>query len=108
MRDYINVEDLAKAHILALEYLDNGGKTDFFNLGTNEGNTVKEVFEFCEKITEHEIPVKIMPRRPGDPAVLVADNTKAKSVLKWTPEKNLQDSIQSAYNSELALNKLNG
>lgn len=82
VRDYINVEDLAQAHLLALNYLDNGGDTNYFNLGTNDGNTVKEVFSACEKVTENTIPVEIKPRRAGDPASLVADNRKAKEILK--------------------------
>ena len=105
VRDYINVEDLAQAHLLALEYLKNGGSTNYFNLGTKEGNTVKEVFDLCEKITEKKIPVVIMGRREGDPAKLVADNSKAKEVLKWEPEKTLEDSIKSAYEWENSLTK---
>ena len=105
VRDYINVEDLAKAHILALEYLNNGGNTNFFNLGTNNGNTVKEVFNICEEVTNKSIAIKEMPRRSGDPASLVADNTKAKDVLHWTPSKTLQDSISTAYAWESSLNK---
>ena len=105
VRDYINVEDLAQAHVLALEYLKNGGKTNFFNLGTQEGNTVKEVFELCEKVTEQKIPVAIMGRREGDPAKLVADNTKAKETLNWEPQKSLKDSIKSAYEWEKSLTK---
>ena len=100
VRDYINVEDLIDAHLLALEYLNNDGKTDFFNLGTNDGNTVKEVFEVCEKVTEKNIAVKQMPKREGDPAVLVADNSKAKSVLGWNPQKTLEYSIKTAFNYE--------
>lgn len=100
VRDYINIEDLIDAHLLALEYLNNGGKTDFFNLGTNDGNTVKEVFEVCEKVTEKNIAVKQMPKREGDPAVLVADNSKAKSVLGWNPQKTLEYSIKTAFNYE--------
>ena len=100
VRDYINIEDLIDAHLLALEYLNNGGKTDFFNLGTNDGNTVKEVFEVCEKVTEKNIAVKQMPKREGDPAVLVADNSKAKSVLGWNPQKSLEYSIKTAFNYE--------
>jgi UDP-glucose 4-epimerase len=103
VRDYINVEDLANAHILALQYLMNGGNTNFFNLGTNEGNTVKEVFRACEKITEKTIPVDVKPRRAGDPASLVADNNKAKTVLGWNPDKNLDDSINTAYRWEQKL-----
>ena len=97
VRDYINVEDLAKAHLLALKYLLNGGQTNFFNLGTNEGNSVKEVFDACEKVTGKKIPVEIQARRAGDPATLIADNRKAKEVLGWTPEKSLEDSIETAY-----------
>ena len=103
VRDYINVEDLAQAHLLALEYLKKGGKTDFFNLGTKEGNTVKEVFDLCEKVTGQTIPVKVMARREGDPAVLVADNSKAKSVLNWIPKNSLEDSIKTAYEWEKIL-----
>ena len=100
IRDYINVEDLAEAHILALNYLNNGGKTNFFNLGTNDGNSVKEVFSACEKITNKKIDVKICPRREGDPAVLVADNSKAKEILNWQPLKDLNQSIKTAYQWE--------
>lgn len=97
VRDYINVEDLADAHILALEYLKNGGKTNYFNLGTNEGNTVKEVFSVCEEVTDKAIAINKMPRREGDPAKLIADNKKVKEVLKWEPKKTLTDSIKTAY-----------
>ena len=78
VRDYINIEDLAQAHLKALDYLNNGGKTNYFNLGTNDGNSVKEVFEACERVKGHKIPIEICDRRPGDPAILVADNKKAK------------------------------
>ncbi len=104
VRDYINVEDLTGAHILALEYLKNNGRTDFFNLGTNEGNTVKEVFDLCKKITGKEILLKIMDRRKGDPAKLIADNAKAKEILNWEPKKTLEDSIKSAFEWEKILN----
>ncbi len=97
VRDYINVEDLAQAHILALEYLNNGGETNYFNLGTKNGDTVKEVFSACETVTEKTIPVNVMPRRAGDPASLVADNSKAKEVLGWNPQKTLEESISTAY-----------
>lgn len=97
VRDYINVEDLADAHVKALEYLKNGGETDYFNLGTNDGNSVKEVFSVCEKITERKIPLELCPRRAGDPAKLVADNKKAREILKWAPERTLESSIRTAY-----------
>ena len=105
VRDYINVEDLAKAHILALEYLKNGGKTNFFNLGTKDGNSVKEVFSACEKVKGSSIPLEYYPRRAGDPASLVADNSKANEVLNWSPENNLEYSIKTAYEWEKTLNK---
>jgi UDP-glucose 4-epimerase len=88
-----------------LKYLNNGGKTNFFNLGTNDGNTVKEVFKECEKVTEKEIAVVEKPRREGDPASLVADNSKAKCELGWCPQKSLEQSIKTAYSWEKALNE---
>jgi UDP-glucose 4-epimerase len=103
VRDYINVEDLAQAHLLALNYLSNGGETNFFNLGTGDGNTVKEVFAACEKVTDKKIPVEICSRRAGDPASLVADNTKVKKILGWQPTKTLEYSIKTAYNWEKTL-----
>lgn len=106
VRDYINIEDLAQAHLLALDYLNNGGNTIFLNLGTNDGNTVKEVFKACENITEKKIHISFMPRRAGDPASLVANNTKAKEVLNWTPKRSLEQSIETAYNWEKTLQNI--
>ena len=106
VRDYINIEDLINAHLLALNYLNNGGKTNYFNLGTKEGNSVKEVFNACKKITGKNIDVKLMPRRDGDPASLVANNTKAQKELNWQPIRTLEDSINTAYKWEKELIKL--
>ena len=100
VRDYINVEDLADAHILALEYLNKGGETNFFNLGTNDGNSVKDVFRTSEIVTGKKIDLRTCPRRDGDPAVLVADNTKARRILHWQPKRDLTQSIQTAYDWE--------
>ena len=97
VRDYINVEDLANAHLLALEYLNKGGDTNFFNLGTTEGNSVKEVFSVCEQVAKKQIPVQIMPRRDGDPVSLIANNIKAKEILNWIPQRTLLDSVKTAY-----------
>ena len=105
VRDYINVEDLAQAHIKALDYLNNGGETNYINLGTNEGNSVKEVFEACEKVKGVSIPLEACPRRAGDPAILVADNKKAKEVLNWIPQKDLTDCIETAYKWEKVLKR---
>lgn len=106
VRDYINIEDLVSAHLAALKYLSDGGETNFFNLGTNDGNSVKEVFEACEHVTGQTIPVKVMPRRPGDPAVLIADNKKAKKFLNWIPQKSLQESIKTSYAWEEKMHSL--
>ena len=98
VRDYVNIEDLASAHVSALEYLMKKNQSDCFNIGTKNGNTVKEVFEICEKVTSKKINLKINPRRDGDPKSLVADNTKAEKILNWKPNNSLIDSIRTAYN----------
>ena len=98
IRDYIHVTDLAKAHILAVEYLMNGGKSDIFNLGNGIGYSVKEVIETARKVTGHPIMAKEEKRRAGDPARLVASGQKAKDILGWEPEiKELSDIIESAW-----------
>ena len=98
IRDYIHVTDLAKAHILAVEYLINGGESDIFNLGNGVGYSVKEVIETARKVTGHPIPAKEEARRAGDPARLVASGEKARKILGWEPEiKDLADIISSAW-----------
>ncbi|MBQ4646311.1 MAG: UDP-glucose 4-epimerase GalE [Candidatus Gastranaerophilales bacterium] len=103
IRDYINIEDLIDAHLKALKYLENGGKTDFFNLGNAQGYSVKEVFEICKKVTEKDIQFNINKRREGDPEKLVADNKKAKEILNWNPKRNLEYGIKAAYEWEKKL-----
>ena len=97
VRDYVNVNDLIDAHMLALSYLRKGGKTDYFNLGTNDGSTVREVFSVCQDVVGKEIPLKECGRRDGDPAVLVADNRKAREVLGWEPKRTFRESIECAW-----------
>lgn len=98
VRDYIHVTDLAQAHILAVKYLMNGGKSDVFNLGNGVGFTVKEVIETARKVTGHPIPAVISPRRGGDPAKLIASSEKAKNVLGWKPEHaDLEEIIATAW-----------
>lgn len=95
VRDYIHVTDLAQAHILALDYLLRGGENEVFNLGNGVGFTVSEVVEAARRVTGHPIPVKISPRRAGDPAQLVASSEKARAVLGWKPELDCLDTIIS-------------
>jgi UDP-glucose 4-epimerase len=88
IRDYVHVSDLADAHILALDHLRRGGASDFLNLGTGHGFSVLEVIEAARKVTGHAIPMRMEAPRPGDPARLVADASKAKQVLGWNPTKS--------------------
>ena len=98
IRDYIHVTDLAKAHILAVEYLMKGGESNVFNLGNGVGYSVREVIETARKVTGHQIPAVEIPRRAGDPARLVASGEKAKAILGWKPEiTELEDIIRSAW-----------
>ena len=93
IRDYVHVADLASAHILALDYLRAGGKSDCFNLGTGHGYSVREVIETAEQVTGRKVPSTIAPRRAGDPSRLVADTAKAAKVLGWKPEHQTLASI---------------
>ena len=98
IRDYIHVTDLAKAHILAVEYLMKGGECNVFNLGNGVGYSVREVIETARRVTGHPIPAVEIPRRAGDPAKLVASGEKAKEILGWKPEiTELEDIIRSAW-----------
>ncbi len=85
IRDYIHVLDLVDAHMLAVQKLRNGGESDIYNLGNGNGFSVKEVVEAARHVTGHSIPAKIISRRPGDPARLVASSEKAKRELGWKP-----------------------
>lgn len=85
VRDYIHVADLGSAHILALDYLRAGGKSQRINLGNGKGYSVLEVIEAAQQVTGREIPVDMQARRPGDPSFLVADAEKARTVLGWQP-----------------------
>ncbi|MCW4353311.1 UDP-glucose 4-epimerase GalE [Hoyosella sp. YIM 151337] len=85
VRDYIHVRDLAEAHVLALES-SQPGRHRIFNLGSGEGFTVREVIEACRRVTGHPIPAVEAPRRPGDPAVLIASSDRAITELGWSPQ----------------------
>jgi len=97
IRDYIHVTDLADAHIKALNYLAENKKSLVVNLGTGDGNSVKELIDLSKKITGKEIKSEIVSRRAGDPAVLVANNTRAETVLGWKPKYGLEEIINSSW-----------
>jgi UDP-glucose 4-epimerase len=98
VRDYIHVSDLADAHVLGLEYLLNGGDSNFFNLGNGSGFSVKEVIETAKKVTGCDIPVEEEERRPGDPPALIGSAEKARKILGWNPQySNLEDIITHAW-----------
>jgi len=106
VRDYIHVNDLAQAHILALKKLMDGGESDRFNLGNGSGFSVKQVIEVAKKVTGVDFKVTEVERRAGDPPELVADSTKAKQVLKWQPQyADLETIISSAWNWHKKMNK---
>jgi UDP-glucose 4-epimerase len=96
IRDYIHVNDLAEAHVVGLEYLAKG-ESKAMNLGTGQGYSVQEVVERVEHVTGHKVPTHIGPRRPGDPAELVADPSLAQRVLKWKAKRSLDEIIESAW-----------
>jgi UDP-glucose 4-epimerase len=85
IRDYIHVDDLAEAHILAAQRIMDGGESAVYNLGCEHGYSVREIIEIARKVTGHPIPVREVQRRPGDPARLVASSEKIKSELGWRP-----------------------
>ena len=98
IRDYIHVTDLAKAHILAVDYLLNGNESNIFNLGNGKGFSVKQVIDVARKVTNIDIPEVVTERREGDPAILIASSKKAKEILGWKPEHDsLEEIIASAW-----------
>jgi UDP-glucose 4-epimerase len=99
IRDYIHVNDLAQAHILALEYLAAGGASQAFNVGTGEGRTVLEVICAVEEVTGRKVPYQIGPRREGDPPSLVAASEKLRAMLGWEPQyADLRTIVEHAWN----------
>jgi UDP-glucose-4-epimerase GalE len=93
IRDYIHVSDLADAHLLALEYLNDGGPSDIFNLGNGNGFSVREVIATARQITGRNIPCLESDRRPGDPSVLIGSSDKIRITLGWSPVFNSLDAI---------------
>jgi len=98
IRDYVHVEDLAQAHLLALDYLNDQPGAHAFNLGSGHGFSVKQVIDTAAQVVGQPVAYEIAPRRAGDPAVLVASNARAKSVLGWKPKwTQLANIIESAW-----------
>lgn len=100
IRDYIHVEDLCNAHLLALKELSKGIKNIAINLGSGDGYSVKEVIKTAEKITGRRIKTKICSRRQGDPAQLVASSAYAKNIIGWQPKHGLYNIASSAWKFE--------
>lgn len=104
IRDYIHVEDLASAHLLALTYLQTGGASDIFNCGYGQGSTVQEVVDTVKQVSGRDFKVDIAPRRPGDVAEVVAGADKIRKKLGWQPRfDNLETIVRHAYNWEKSL-----
>ena len=97
IRDYIHVEDLAAAHVKALEYLENGGATTVCNIGTGQGTSVLQLIEITSQVAKQTVPYEIAARRAGDPVNVYADVAMAKKVLGWQSKRDLQSIIESAY-----------
>ena len=99
LRDYIHVNDLASAHLKAIEYLNDGGESDVFNLGSGSGTSVMNIIHILEKTTGLKSKNIIYPKREGDPSKLFADIEKANKILKWNPKfSNIETIINSALN----------
>lgn len=101
IRDYVHVVDLIDAHILALEKLA-AGTHKIINLGSGGGYSVTQVIDAATKVVGHKIPTQITARRAGDPAVLIADISKAKNVLGWTPTRKIEDMVGDTWKSQNA------
>ena len=98
IRDYIHVNDLAEAHVLALNHLDQSENCLALNLGTGRGHSVNEVITLVETVTGRPVPRRIVARRPGDPPALVADPRQAESVLRWKAKYTLDQIVATAWN----------
>ena len=97
IRDYIHVNDLAAAHVKALQYLANGGSSIAANLGTGQGHSVMEIIKMVEEVSGKTVRRTIVARRPGDPPSLVADSTYAQQLLHWKPTRSLRDIAATAW-----------
>jgi UDP-glucose-4-epimerase GalE len=98
IRDYIHVNDLASAHVKALEHLAAGKESFAVNVGTGNGHSVQEVISAVEDVTGKKVPRKMGPRRPGDPPALVANPAKAQALLNWKATRGLRQIVENAWN----------
>ncbi len=109
VRDFIHVVDIAQAHIQAMQYLEAGGDERIFNLSNQSGYSIREVIAAVEQIAGKTVPVKILPRRPGDPPVLIGQSDKARRVLQWVPRyEDLATIIETAWQWYLKDNQATG
>jgi UDP-glucose-4-epimerase GalE len=98
VRDYVHVNDLAAAHVLALKHLASGGESFAANLGTGQGVSVLEIIRAAEEVTGNKVQWRKVPRRPGDPPVLIADPSRAQQLLHWKATRGLRDIVSTAWN----------
>ncbi len=103
IRDYVHVSDLGRAHVLALDYLAQGGATTAMNLGTGEGTSVAQLITAVERVSGRSVPHTYVEPRAGDPPALFADAARARSVLGWRPRFDLLETLRTAWNWELKL-----
>ena len=97
IRDYIHVDDLAAAHVAALDYLSAGGETTAVNVGTGVGSSVLEVLDAIEQVAGRPVPHRIVPRRAGDPVATFSDTTRSNELLRWSARHDLTDIVETAY-----------
>jgi UDP-glucose-4-epimerase GalE len=98
IRDYIHVHDLADAHVRSLQYLEKGGHSVELNLGTGQGHSVYEIVHMTEAVTGTAVRRRVVPRRHGDPPILIADATRAQRMLGWKATRSLRDIVSTAWN----------
>jgi UDP-glucose-4-epimerase GalE len=97
LRDYIHVNDLAEAHVAALEYLQRSEGSEAMNLGSGKGTSVREILDAVERVTGRKVPARFVARRQGDPPALIADPRKAEGLLQWKAERSLEQIVTTAW-----------
>ncbi|MGA8671163.1 MAG: NAD-dependent epimerase/dehydratase family protein, partial [Terracidiphilus sp.] len=107
IRDFVHVSDLGVAHVLALEYLADGGKSLNINLGTGKGTSIKELIETIRRLTGLSVPHEFVPARAGDPPSLYADPSKAKEILGWVAKRDIDEILVSAWRWQQKLEAAN-